>query len=29
MQCFGTCPTDFGAAARAWAEAIDAQARRD
>lgn len=29
MQCFGTCPADFAAAARAWAEAIDAQARRD
>jgi hypothetical protein len=29
MQCFGTCPADFSAAARAWAEAIDAQARRD
>jgi hypothetical protein len=29
MQCFGRCPADFAAAARAWAEAIDAQARRD
>ena len=29
MQCFGTCPADFAAAARAWAEAIDSQARRD
>ena len=29
MQCFGACPADFAAAARAWAEAIDAQARRD
>ena len=27
MQCFGACPADFAAAARAWAEAIDAQAR--
>ena len=26
MQCFGTCPADFASAARAWAEAIDAQA---
>jgi hypothetical protein len=29
MQCFGTCPADFAAAARAWAGAIDTQARRD
>jgi hypothetical protein len=29
MQCFGTCPADFAAAVRAWAEAIDAQARSD
>ena len=29
MQCFGRCPADFAAAARAWAEAIDAQACRD
>jgi hypothetical protein len=29
MHCFGACPADFAAAARAWAEAIDAQARRD
>jgi hypothetical protein len=29
MQCFGTCPADFAAAARSWAEAIDAQARSD
>ena len=28
MHCFGACPADFAAAARAWAEAIDAQARR-
>jgi hypothetical protein len=29
MHCFGACPADFAAAARAWAETIDAQARRD
>jgi hypothetical protein len=29
MHCFGVCPADFAAAAHAWAEAIDAQARRD
>jgi hypothetical protein len=29
MQCFGACPADFAAAARAWAEAIDAQARSE
>lgn len=29
MQCFGTCPADFAAAARRWAEAIDAQASRN
>jgi hypothetical protein len=29
MQCFGACPADVAAAARAWAQAIDAQARRD
>lgn len=29
MQCFGTCPADFAAAARAWAAAIDAQASRN
>jgi hypothetical protein len=29
MHCFGACPANFAAAARAWAEAIDAQARRD
>jgi hypothetical protein len=29
MQCFRTCPADFAAAARAWAAAIDAQARRN
>ena len=27
MQCFGACPAHFAAAARAWAAAIDAQAR--
>ena len=26
MQCFGACPADFAAAARAWAEAVDAEA---
>jgi hypothetical protein len=27
MQCFGLCPPDLAAAARAWAAAIDARAR--
>ena len=29
MQCFGACPADFAAAARGWAEAIDAETRRE
>jgi hypothetical protein len=29
MHCFGACPAEFAAAARAWAEVIDAQARSD
>jgi hypothetical protein len=29
MHCFGACPADFAAAARAWAAVIDAQASRN
>jgi hypothetical protein len=27
VQCFGSCPAGIAAAARAWADAVDARAR--